>query len=107
MSTLDATPEQVQFHTFRLGGRAKAAALYRRDYSRFVAQFPVTDADRVCRGEQVLIGKVLAKRCAVCWTTRELEWFHVEDRSPSGVRSTCSACRSRLHCATLRHSTPE
>lgn len=56
-------------------------------------------------GEVVKIGRILAKRCPACGTTKELEAFNVRNRASSGCASECSAChtRYRLEWERKRH----
>lgn len=88
-----APQSELRFHVLRLGSRKAAAQLYGVSYVRYYQDLPVSDLDRYRRGQMVMIGGVLAKKCLKCETARELQYFWVHSQSRSGCRETCEFCR--------------
>lgn len=90
-----APESELRFHVLRLGSRKAAAKLYGVSFSRYYQDLPVTDIDLYRRGQMVMIGGILAKKCKVCGTARELQYFMDHAQSRSGCRETCEFCRLR------------
>lgn len=90
-----APESELRFHVLRLGSRANAAKLYGVSMVRLYQNLPITDFDKYRRGQMVMIGGVLAKKCKVCETARELQKFSLHCQSRSGCRETCDECRFR------------
>lgn len=94
----EATPlpaAQLRFHLHRLGNRRDVASLFGAKLDRVCAALPVENIDRLYAGELVLIGRVLAKRCASCGVTRELEHFNAKSATTGGCGAQCDQCRKR------------
>lgn len=62
---------------------------------RYYRDLPVTDFDHYRRGQMMMIGGVLAKKCLKCETARELQYFMDHSQSRSGCRETCEFCKIR------------
>jgi hypothetical protein len=90
-----AQQSELRFHVLRLGSRKEAAKLYGVSMVRYYQDLPVTDFDHYRRGQMVMIGSVLAKKCLKCETARELQYFWIHTQSKSGCRETCEFCRIR------------
>jgi len=90
-----APESELRFHVLRLGSRKAAAKLYGVSFSRYYQDLPITDIDLYRRGQMVMIGGILAKKCKVCETARELQYFMDHAQSRSGCRETCEFCRLR------------
>lgn len=90
---LNATKAELQFHMYRLGSRRRVARLYGIRKDTLCALFPVTDVDRFMSGQMVNIGGILAKRCNLCGTARELESFWSDNDRASGCGAWCKLCR--------------
>lgn len=88
-----APQSELRFHVLRLGSRKAAAKLFGVSMVRYYQDLPVTDFDHYRRGQMVMIGGVLAKKCLRCETARELQYFWVHSQSKSGCRETCEFCR--------------
>lgn len=88
-----APEPELRFHVMRLGSRQAAAKLYGVSYVRYYQDLPLADVDRYRRGQMVMIGGVLAKKCLSCQTARELQHFWLHSQSKSGCRETCEFCR--------------
>lgn len=88
-----APESELRFHVLRLGSRKAAAKLYGVSMVRYYQDLPVIDLDLYRRGQMVMIGSILAKKCNVCGTARELQYFWVHSQSRSGCRETCEFCR--------------
>lgn len=88
-----APESELRFHVLRLGSRKLAAQLYGVSMVRYYQDLPTTDIDLYRRGQMVMIGGVLAKKCKVCETARELQKFVIHSQSVSGCRETCDQCR--------------
>lgn len=91
-----APQSELRFHVLRLGSRKAAAKLYGVSYARYYQDLPVTDLDHYRRGQMVMIGGVLAKKCKRCETARELQYFMDHAQSKSGCRETCQFCRLKM-----------
>jgi hypothetical protein len=89
----NVTKAELQFHMYRLGSRCRVARLYQMRTSKLYAIFPVTDVDRFMSGQMVDIGGILAKRCSLCGTARELESFRSDNDRASGCGAWCKPCR--------------
>jgi hypothetical protein len=50
----------------------------------------------------VMIGGILAKKCKVCETARELQYFMDHAQSRSGCRETCEFCRLKALISKYR-----
>jgi hypothetical protein len=94
-SGVELPPEQLRFHLYRLGSRARVARLFGAKTDRVCQALPMQDIDRLRDGEPVLIGKILAKRCTGCGVARELEQFLARQDTRSGCRSVCEHCRGK------------
>jgi hypothetical protein len=92
---LSATESELQFHMYRLGSRRRVAALYGVRRSTVAAALPVTDVDRFMSGRMVSIGGILAKRCNLCGTARELESYWADGDRASGCGAWCKSCRTK------------
>jgi hypothetical protein len=90
-----APEAELRFHVLRLGSRKAAAQLYGVSYVRYYQNLPVTDLDLYLRGQMVMIGGILAKKCRSCETARELQRFLIHSQSRSGCRETCDVCRAK------------
>lgn len=88
-----APESELRFHVLRLGSRKDAANLYGVSMVRYYQELPTSDIDLYRRGQMVMIGGVLAKKCKVCETARELQKFGLHSQSLSGCRETCEQCR--------------
>ena len=88
-----APESELRFHVLRLGSRKLAAKLYGVSYVRYYQDLPTSDLDRLRRGQMVMIGGVLAKKCLQCGTARELQYFWSNPSAKSGCRETCEFCR--------------
>lgn len=84
---------ELRFHVLRLGSRKDAAKLYGVSVVRYYQDLPTADIDLYRRGQMVMIGGILAKKCKVCETARELQKFGLHSQSLSGCRETCEQCR--------------
>lgn len=92
---LIVTNSELQFHMYRLGSRRRVAALYGVRLNTMHTTFPVTDVDRFMSGQMISIGGILAKRCNLCGTARELESYWSDDDRASGCGAWCKSCRLR------------
>jgi hypothetical protein len=92
---LEATKSELQFHMYRLGSRRHVALLYGVRRSTVAAALPVTDVDRFMSGRMISIGGILAKRCNLCGTARELESYWTDDDRASGCGAWCRGCRMK------------
>lgn len=90
-----APEPELRFHVMRLGSRKLAARLYGVSCDRYYKDLPTTDFDRYRRGEMVMIGNILAKKCLVCGTARELQHYWANPSARSGCRETCEFCRRK------------
>lgn len=90
---LSAPAHEIRFHVMRLGNRKAVAELYGVGYCSVYQALPVTDVDLYKRGQMVSIGGILAKKCFVCDTARELEHYWSNPSAKSGCRETCEFCR--------------
>jgi len=90
-----APQSELRFHVLRLGSRKSAAKLYGVSMVSYYQDLPVTDFDHYRRGQMVMIGGVLVKKCKICETARELQYFMDHSQSRSGCRETCEFCRVR------------
>lgn len=88
-----APESELRFHVLRLGSRKLAAMLYGVSYVRYYQDLPTNDLDRLRRGQMVMIGGILAKKCLQCGTARELRYFWANPSAKSGCRETCEFCR--------------
>lgn len=84
---------ELQFHMYRLGSRRRVASLYRVRKETLSSVFPITDVDRFMSGQMINIGGILAKRCNLCGTARELESYWSDDDRASGCGAWCKSCR--------------
>ena len=87
------TPAELQFHWMRLGNRPAVAKLFGFSKDRMATLLVETDQQRYMRGQMVNVGGILAKRCAVCMTARELDRYYIDEDRASGCRSMCDICR--------------
>lgn len=92
---LETTKAELQFHMYRLGARRRVAALYGVRKDTLCERFPVTDVDRFMSGQMISIGGILAKRCNLCGTARELESYWTDDDRASGCGAWCKLCRTK------------
>ena len=90
-----APESELRFHALRLGSRQKAANLYGVSMVRYYQDLPITDLDKYKSGQMVMIAGILAKKCKVCETARELQKFWVHSQTRSGCRDTCEPCRQK------------
>lgn len=99
---LEATESELQFHMYRLGSRRRVALLYgvRRETIR--KALPPTDVDLFMSGQMISIGGILAKRCNLCGTARELESYWTDDDRASGCGAWCKPCRLRQNAEKRR-----
>lgn len=88
-----APQSELRFHVLRLGSRKNAAKLYGVSEWSYYRDLPSDHVDYYRRGQMVMIGGVLAKKCKVCETARELQKFGLHSQSLSGCRETCEQCR--------------
>lgn len=88
-----APQSELRFHVLRLGSRKAAAKLYGVSMARYYQDLPTSDFDLYRRGQMVMIGGVLAKKCKECETARELKYFTIHSQAKSGCRETCEFCR--------------
>lgn len=91
-----ARESELRFNVMRLGSRRAAAKFYGVSLSRYYQELPITDIDLYRRGQMVSIGGILAKKCKVCETARELQHFMDHAQSRSGCRETCIFCRIKI-----------
>ena len=92
---LEATKSELQFHMYRLGARCRVARLYGVRLCTIRKALPVTDVDRFMSGQMINIGGILAKRCNLCGTARELESYWTDDDRASGCGAWCKSCRMK------------
>jgi len=90
---------ELQFHMYRLGSRRWLARLYGMRLCTLRTMFPVTDVDRFQAGQMINIGGILAKRCNLCGTARELEQYWADQDRASGCGAWCRSCRLKKNKA--------
>jgi len=88
-----APQSELRFHVLRLGSRKAAAKLYGVSEWSYYRDLPSDHVDHYRRGQMVMVGGVLAKKCLRCETARELQYFMDHSQSKSGCRETCEFCR--------------
>lgn len=93
---MNATQSELRFHVMRLGNRKRVAEMYGVGYVSVYQALPISDVDLYRRGKMVNIGGILAKKCIMCSTARELQHFWANPSAKSGCRETCYFCRVRM-----------
>lgn len=96
------TAAELQFHWMRLGNRPNVAKLFGFSKDRMATLLPETDQQRYMRGQMVNLGGILAKRCVVCMTARELDRYYADEDRASGCRAVCDICREKAGVVTQR-----
>lgn len=86
---------ELQFHWMRLGNRPDVAKLFGFSKDLMPRLLPESEQQRYMRGQMVNVGGILAKRCAVCMTARELDSFYADEDRASGCRAVCDICREK------------
>ena len=89
------TAAELEFHWMRLRDRVALSRLFRVSVAKITRALPVSDTQRFMRGQMVNVGGILAKRCAVCMTARELDRYYTDEDRASGCRAVCDICREK------------